>query len=172
MVYYLIPVLGLLVGLVIFLVLRKKKAPTYILTAKGAKVIGNVGSPALYEIDRQLDALFTKAVINGYSGFSRHSSYVIEILPADSRCTAPAFVVNAPNYDGTDYDIDPRPGFGVICAAGRFIPETGRIQVTETGILTTDIVRYEGEHKLLFEVDRSRYEATKTHSSGTGHPIF
>jgi hypothetical protein len=36
----------------------------------------------------------------------------------------------------------------------------------------SDLVRYEGEHLVLYQNDRRRYEQTKDHSQGGGHPIL
>ncbi|HYP54633.1 MAG TPA: hypothetical protein VEQ42_13870, partial [Pyrinomonadaceae bacterium] len=36
----------------------------------------------------------------------------------------------------------------------------------------SDVARYEGEHLVLYHNDRRRYEATKDHSQGGGHPIL
>jgi hypothetical protein len=36
----------------------------------------------------------------------------------------------------------------------------------------SDIVRFEGEHIILYYNDRSLYEKTKDHSQGGGHPIL
>jgi hypothetical protein len=36
----------------------------------------------------------------------------------------------------------------------------------------SNVVRYEGEHLVLFHNDRQRYLATMDHSRGGGHPIL
>jgi len=36
----------------------------------------------------------------------------------------------------------------------------------------SNVVRYEGEHLVLYFNDRQRYEATKDHSKGGSHPIL
>lgn len=168
-------IIGALVAIavVIFLVSKHKKdTSASTTTPKGVLVIGHPGTVTLAAIDRQLDDLFRIAEGQGYSGFTRHEGYTVEILPSDPRCQQAAFSVAAPEYDGTEYDTDPRPGYSVICAAGRFLPESRRIQATEAGILTTNIVRYEGEHRLLFEVDKDRYERTKFHTPENRHPLL
>lgn len=143
-------------------------------TPKGVTVKGAAQADVYPIIDAQLDDLFAIAEKQGYSGFSRHPAYTVEFLARDPRCTEAAFVVTAQtsSYDGSEYDMDPRPGYVGLCAAGRFLPETGVIQVTATGVRTSEIVRYEGEHKLLHQVDRPRYTATMVHASGQGHPIL
>jgi hypothetical protein len=35
-----------------------------------------------------------------------------------------------------------------------------------------EIVRYEGEHIVLYHNDRRRFAATQDHSQGGGHPIL
>ena len=36
----------------------------------------------------------------------------------------------------------------------------------------SNVVRYEGEHLVLYHNDRRRYAATADHSKGGGHPIL
>ncbi|MBK8150871.1 MAG: hypothetical protein IPK58_22375 [Acidobacteria bacterium] len=36
----------------------------------------------------------------------------------------------------------------------------------------SDVVRYEGEHIVLFHNDRKRYQETADHSKGGSHPIL
>jgi hypothetical protein len=36
----------------------------------------------------------------------------------------------------------------------------------------TDVVRYEGEHIVLYHNDRRKYRQTADHSKGGGHPIL
>jgi hypothetical protein len=36
----------------------------------------------------------------------------------------------------------------------------------------SNVVRYEGEHLVLYHNDRARYAATADHSRGGGHPIL
>jgi hypothetical protein len=36
----------------------------------------------------------------------------------------------------------------------------------------SNVVRYEGEHLVLYHNDRRRYSATADHSRGGGHPIL
>ena len=36
----------------------------------------------------------------------------------------------------------------------------------------SDVVRYEGEHLVLYHNDRRRYSQTADHSQGGGHPIL
>ena len=36
----------------------------------------------------------------------------------------------------------------------------------------SDIVRYEGEHLVLYHNDRRKYNETADHSKGGGHPIL
>lgn len=176
-----------IVAIAVFLNSRRAKESnqpgdeeTVILTPKGVEVISAypIDTDLLIKIDADLDRLFDIARRKGYSNFSTHQDYRIEIVETDPRCadgisfSIIKAVSPGTNYDGTDYDKDPRPGFIAICAAGEFDPKTLTIRVTLPGIATSDIVRYEGEHRLLFEADRQLYEVTKYHGEGPGHPIL
>lgn len=145
-------------------------------TPKGVTVrsASAIQPDVLVIIDRQLDDLFRIAAAKGYTGFARHPNYGIRLVPRDPRCDAISFLIIRPgtNYDGSEYDKDPRPGFVSLCAAGRFTPEDGMIHVTAEGVATSQIVRYEGEHKLLYQVNGLLYEQTKVHGQGQGHPIL
>lgn len=128
-------------------------------------------------IDAQLESLFRIAEVKGYRSFDVHPSYGIRIEPRDARCDEISFMITrevpaGTQYDGTEFDNDPRPGFVAVCAAGQFQQSDGLIRVTAAGIRSSAIVRYEGEHKLLYQVDRQLYEATKIHGTGEGHPIL
>lgn len=149
------------------------------MTPKGAVVTSAspIDADLLTEVDRQLDDLFRIAAANGYSTFTIHPTYRIRIEPRDFRCDEISFMITqnvtpGTNYDGSEYDHDPRPGIVAMCVAGRFAESDGLIRVTAEGIRTAPVVRYEGEHKLLYQVDRPLYESTKIHGQGQGHPIL
>lgn len=149
------------------------------MTPKGAVVTSAspIAADLLTEVDRQLDDLFRIAAANGKSSFTLHPTYRISIEPRDFRCDSISFLIAqnvtpGTNYDGSEYDHDPRPGIVAMCVAGRFTESDGLIRVTAEGIRTAPVVRYEGEHKLLRQVDRDLYLKTLVHAAGTGHPIL
>jgi hypothetical protein len=99
-------------------------------------------------------------------------------------------VANSPLWpDGYDndpngWDKDPRPGHTMICVAG-FMTRVGAkpdgFDLGGDGMAIVDgdtqtmlnVVRYEGEHNLLLEVDKAKFAATQYHTgSNGGHPIL
>lgn len=105
--------------------------------------------------------------------------YRVWMYPRSSHCENPAFLVDASYspYEGTEWDKDPSPNRCLICAAGMTVMQgnpitgAGMVITDDIGIMRT-IVRYEGEHSLLFYLDIERYAATQYHNSGSGHPIL
>lgn len=136
-----------------------------------------VSSSDLSTIDAQIDYLLVRAAANGLTDTRKHGAISIQIIPRAAQCQTPAFLVHSrvppgTNYDGSEYDMDPAPGQVSICAAGRYLEAQDLIQVTLDGFRSMDIVRYEGEHWLLFHSDRLWYERTKIHHAGNLHPIL
>ena len=130
----------------------------------------------LNAIDRGLTELFAVARKNGYRRGLNHSSYTIFVANADRMKSAdgqysPDIAVGAAQYAGTDYDKG-----GYIFAAGMIIARNPMAFViaehTSNLARVSDLVRYEGEHLVLYQNDRRRYEQTKDHSQGGGHPIL
>ncbi|MGH9945870.1 MAG: hypothetical protein ACRD6X_01570 [Pyrinomonadaceae bacterium] len=149
-----------------------------ITTPSGANVV-SVRKPSaemLRAIDHGLDDLFAVARKNRYRRNLNYSDYTIFIANADRHKSAdgtysPAIAVGAAQYAGTDYDKG-----GYIFAAGMVVSNNPSAFViaehTKNFESVSDIVRYEGEHLVLYHNDRRRYEATKDHSKGGGHPIL
>src|SRR5262249_32554262 len=110
---------------------------------------------------------------------SRHlnySDYTVFIAKADRTKDSagqysPDIAVGAAQYAGSIYDQG-----GYIYAAGMVIsfnPSAFVIAEHSRDLnRVSNVVRYEGEHLVLFYNDRRRYEATKDHSKGGGHPIL
>lgn len=147
-------------------------------TAKGARVFG-VNKPTtqmLSAIDKGLANLFAVARKNGYAQKLNYSDYTIFIAQADRTKNAdkqysPDIAVGAAQYAGSVYDQG-----GFVYAAGMVLAykpcafviaehtkEFGRV---------SDVVRYEGEHLVLYHNDRGLYNETADHSKGGGHPIL
>lgn len=109
-----------------------------------------------------------------------HSRFKIWIFPRSSKCIEAAFLVVADGtpYDGTEYDKDPAPGKTLLCAAGMTVMQG--LMADHPGMVVTDdkammrrIVRYEGEHSVLFYKDAQRYVDTQYHvGTDMGHPIL
>ncbi|MBX3291936.1 MAG: hypothetical protein KF881_03480 [Acidobacteria bacterium] len=147
-------------------------------TPKGANVYA-VRQPSrqmLAAIDKGLTELFAVARKNRYTRRLNYSEYSIYIANADrtkdsSGNYSPDFAVPADQYAGTDFDQG-----GFIYAAGMVLAYNPMafIIAEHTRDLgrMSNVVRYEGEHLVLYHNDRRRYEATKDHSQSGAHPIL
>jgi hypothetical protein len=147
-------------------------------TPQGAHVYG-VHKPSaaiLTAIDKGLADLFAVARKNGYRKRLNYSDYNIYIgLPDRTKNSdgnySPDIAIGAAQYAGSIYDQG-----GFIYVAGMVIandPCSFLIaEHTKEMNLVSDIVRYEGEHLVLYHNDRKRYAATADHSKGGGHPIL
>lgn len=146
-------------------------------TPRGATVYSyeNVTPANLEKVDDGLARVFDIASrVYGYKNGLNYSDYRIILFKRSKLCTTAAgFAVNAPDYDGTEYDKDPRPGFGVVCAAGLSAefesPLAVIVQDDPTILLAT---RFEGEHLILYVNDRWKWQETLFHGNGSGHPIL
>lgn len=145
---------------------------------KGANVISvdPASAQMLAAIDNGFTELFAVARKNHYSKRLNYSDYTIYIAKADRTkngegAYSPAIAIGAAQYAGTDYDKG-----GVIYVAGIVValsPPTFMIaEQTKDFNTVSNAVRNEGEHLVLYQNDRRRYEATKDHSQGGGHPIL
>lgn len=147
-------------------------------TPKGATVYG-VARPSqavLNTIDRGLTDLFAVARKNGYARKTNYTDYTIFIGRADRTTNSagqysPDIAVGAAQYTGSQYDQG-----GFIYAAGMVISNEPCAFViaehTKNFERIQEVVRYEGEHLILYHNDRRRYSATMDHSRGGGHPIL
>lgn len=125
----------------------------------------------------------------GRTCFSTHASYMVYLVPRSPQCVNPGFTENADGsgYDETytddpknHWDKDPRPGKVLLCAAGFMATGHGQMKgISAPGMAVVDavdqmpIIRYEGEHNLLAQVDPNRYAATQYHyGNNGGHPIL
>lgn len=147
-------------------------------TSRGANIysVRRPSAAMLSAIDQGLTNLFAVARKNGYSRRLNYSDYTIFIANADRNKNAagqysPDIAVGAAQYAGTDYDHG-----GYVYAAGMvvsFNPMTFVIaEHTRDFNRVSDVVRYEGEHLVLYYNDRQRYSQTADHSRGGGHPIL
>ena len=147
-------------------------------TPRGATVYGvrNPGSQMISAIDKGLTDLFAVARKNNYRKRLNYSDYVIFIANPDRQKNyegnySPDIAVNAAQYAGTIYDKG-----GYIYAAGMVVgynPCAFLIgEHTRDFNRVSDVVRYEGEHIVLYHNDRRRYNETADHSKGGSHPIL
>ncbi|HUF03954.1 MAG TPA: hypothetical protein VMM38_07240 [Aridibacter sp.] len=149
-------------------------------TDKGATVYSTRGLPKemLRAIDRGLTNLFAiaKNRNNRFTRSLRHRDYSIFVGNADRTKDSkgkysPDIAVAAAQYAGTKYDKG-----GYIYAAGMVISPSGRSFLIAEHTSNFDrverVVRYEGEHIVLYHNDRARFRNTMDHSRGGGHPIL
>ncbi|HRI02595.1 MAG TPA: hypothetical protein PLL77_02530 [Pyrinomonadaceae bacterium] len=147
-------------------------------TPKGANVyaVSKPSAAMLKAIDKGLSDLFAVARKNNYRSRLNYSDYSIFIAKSDRTKDSqgnysPDIAVGAAQYAGSVYDQG-----GFIYAAGMVIGYTpcGFVIAEHTKDLNrvSDVVRYEGEHLVLYHNDRQRYLDTADHSKGGGHPIL
>ena len=147
-------------------------------TSKGARVYAysQPSTKMLNAIDTGLADLFKVAKKNGYKNKLNYSDYTIFIGKADRTKNAdnqysPDIAVAAKQYAGSIYD---KGGF--IYAAGMVLANNPCAflfaEHTKDFQRVSNIVRYEGEHLVLYHNDRKKYSETADHSRGGGHPIL
>ena len=147
-------------------------------TPKGANIyaVNRPSAAMLSAIDRGLTDLFAVAKKNRYYNRLNYTDYSIFIARADRLKDSqgkysPDVAVGAGQYAGTDYDQG-----GYIYAAGMVIaynPAAFVIAEHSKDLQrVSDVVRFEGEHLVLYHNDRRRYNETADHSRGGGHPIL
>lgn len=150
----------------------------YVQTPRGARVyaVSQPNAKTLSAIDAGLKNLFAAARKNGYIRKLNYPDYTIFIARADrtkdsSGQYSPGIAVGAAQYAGSVYDQG-----GYIYAAGMVLGYNPAAFViaehTESLQGVSDIVRFEGEHIVLYHNDRRLYERTADHSQSGGHPIL
>ena len=152
--------------------------PIVMRTPKGAVVYAasRPNQAELNAIDRGLTDLFAVARKNGYNRKTAYSDYTVFIGRPDRLKNAdgqysPDIAIGAAQYAGTVYDKG-----GYIYVAGMVISNDpcAFLIAEHTRDLDrmSNVVRYEGEHLILYHNDRRRYLATADHSKGGSHPIL
>jgi hypothetical protein len=147
-------------------------------TPRGVAVLARTMPRAdlLNAIDRGLAELFAVAQRHGYRNRTRFDDYTIFIGRPDRTKDSkgqysPDIAVPAQQYAGSDYDQG-----GFIYAAGlvlAFNPCAFVIAEHDRDLgRVSNVVRFEGEHLILYYNDRALYERTADHSRGGGHPIL
>lgn len=147
-------------------------------TPRGANVYA-VSRPSvamLNAIDRGLTDLFVIARKHRYYNRLSYSDYSIYIARPDRSQNAdgqysPDVAIGAAQYAGTVFDKG-----GYIYVAGMIVANNPLAFLignhTRDFNRVADVVRYEGEHLVLYHNDRRRYNATRDHSQGGTHPIL
>ncbi|MDX6499851.1 MAG: hypothetical protein QOG23_3111 [Blastocatellia bacterium] len=152
--------------------------PVVTTTPRGVTVFARTTPRAdiLSAIDGGFADLFVVAARHGYRNRMRFDDYTVFIGRADRLKNSqgqysPDIAVPAQQYAGTDYDQG-----GFIYAAGMvlaFNPCAFVIAEHERDLgRVSNVVRFEGEHLILYYNDRALYERTADHSRGGGHPIL
>jgi len=158
--------------------ITKDNFPVSTETPKGARVfsVSQPNSKMLDAIDKGLSDLFTVARKNKYQKRLSYSDYTIFIAKADrnkdiNKNYSPDIAVGAAQYAGSVYDQG-----GFIYAAGMVLAYNPCAFVfaehTKDFQRVSDIVRFEGEHLILYHNDRRLYNKTADHSQSGGHPIL
>lgn len=145
---------------------------------KGVRIISVNRPPAamLTAIDQGFTDLFAIARKHNYRNHLNYSDYTVYIAKADrNRDSAgnysPDIATPAGQYAGSIYDQG-----GFVYAAGQVLGNSpsGFVFAEHERSLdrVSDIVRFEGEHIVLYHNDRRLYQQTADHSQGGGHPIL
>ena len=147
-------------------------------TPQGVNVVARTAPrpEVLNAIDRGFADLFAVARRNGYRNRLSFSDYTVFIARADrtvdsARQYSPDIAVAAGQYAGGYYDQG-----GYVFAAGMvlaFNPMAFIIaEHDHDWQRISNVVRYEGEHLVLYYNNRQLYAQTADHSGGGGHPIL
>jgi hypothetical protein len=158
--------------------ITKDDFSTFTQTPKGARVyaVRQPSSNMLNAIDKGLADLFAIARKNKYQKRLNYSDYTIFIAKADrtqdsNKNYSPDIAIGAAQYAGSVYDQG-----GFIYAAGMVLAFNPCAFVfaehTKDFHRISDVVRFEGEHLVLYHNDRKLYSKTADHSRGGGHPIL
>jgi len=147
-------------------------------TPRGVNVVARVTPrpEVLRAIDNGFADLFAVAARRGYRSRLNFQDYTVFIGRADrtrdsSGQYSPDIAVGAGQYRGSVYDQG-----GYVFAAGMvlaFSPLAFVIAEHERDWQRiSNVVRYEGEHLILYHNDRRLYSQTADHSRGGSHPIL
>lgn len=147
-------------------------------TPRGVRVLAvtKPGTEELRAIDKGLTELFAVARHHGYTSHLNYDDYTVFIARADrtrdsTGAYSPDMAFPATYYAGSIYDKG-----GYIYAAGMAFSYNPCSLVvaehTQDFQRMANVVRYEGEHLVLYHNDRARFQATIDHTKGGAHPIL
>jgi len=156
----------------------KDNFTVFVQTPNGARVyaVNQPSAKVLNAIDEGLTELFRIARKNNYRSRLNYSDYTIFIAKADrtkdsSKQYSPDIAIEAKQYAGSIYDQG-----GFVYAAGVVMAYNPCAFIiaehTRDFQRVSNVVRFEGEHLVLYHNDRKRYNQTADHSQGGGHPIL
>lgn len=158
--------------------ITKDEFPYSVKTKRGAKIFSHkpANEKLLDSIDNGLTALFEIARKHKYTKRLNYSDYNIFVGQADrkqdsSGSYSPDIAVDPGQYAGSVYDQG-----GYVYAAGMvfaYTPCAFIIAEHDRDFQrVSDIVRFEGEHLILYHNNRTLFDSTADHSNGGGHPIL
>jgi hypothetical protein len=147
-------------------------------TPRGVHVaaVNRPRAEALRAIDEGLTDLFAAARRSGYRARLNYADYIVFIARADrtrdsTGAYSPDMAFDAGYYAGSVYDRG-----GSIYAAGMvpsYSPAALVIAEHERDFgRMANVVRYEGEHLVLYHNDRRRFQETADHTRGGSHPLL
>ena len=147
-------------------------------TPRGVTVVARTPPRAevLQAIDQGFGELFAVASRHGYRVRLNYSDYIVFIGKPDRTKDSggqysPDIAVGAGQYAGSIYDQG-----GFVYAAGMVLAyNPGAFVIAEHDRdfgRIANVVRYEGEHIVLYYNNRALYERTADHSRGGSHPIL
>jgi hypothetical protein len=147
-------------------------------TPRGVRVaaVNRPSGAALRAIDEGLSDLFAAANRAGYRARLNYGDYIVFIARADrtrdsTGAYSPDMDFGAGVYAGSIYDRG-----GSIYAAGMvssYSPAALVVAEHERDFgRMANVVRYEGEHLVLYHNDRRRFQQTADHTRGGAHPIL
>ncbi len=152
--------------------------PIGVRTPRGASVyaVTRPSAAELAAIDRGLTDLFAVARKNGYSKRLNYGDYSVFIATADRTQNSegqysPDVAIATGQYAGSVYD---KGGYMYVAGLVLSLDPCAFLIAEHVKDLDrmANVVRYEGEHLVLYHNDRRRFEATKDHSKGGSHPIL
>ena len=130
----------------------------------------------LRAIDDGFRDLFVIARRNGYRERLHLTDYTVFIARPDrthdrNKAYSPALKIAAQGYTGSQYD---QGGYIFVAGMVLTLDPCSFIVPEHTGewARVAEVVRYEGEHLVLYHNDRARFDATMDHSRGGAHPIL
>src|SRR2546421_1937663 len=147
-------------------------------TARGVAIFARTKPrvEVLRAIDQGFAELFVVALRHGYRNRLNYGDYTVFIGRPDRMTDSqgqysPDIALPAAQYAGSYYDQG-----GFIYAAGMvlaFNPSAFVIAEHDHDFeRVANVVRYEGEHLVLYYNDRALFQKTMDHSRGGGHPIL
>jgi hypothetical protein len=147
-------------------------------TPRGVTVVSVTRPRAevMQAIDQGFSELFAVAARHGHRNRLNFGDYTVFIARPDrlkdsAGQYSPDIAVGAGQYAGSVYDQG-----GFVFAAGLVLANSPSAFVladhTRDLGRISNVVRYEGEHIVLFHNNRQLYQQTLDHSRGGGHPIL